>query len=526
MKMYKATRQKSLSEFMSPFGKLDPENRWVKIANLINWDKYEAEYAKQFCEDNGAPATSFRMALGTLIIKQRTGNSDEETLQDIRETPYMQYLIGLTEYTTEAPFCSSSITNFRKYITQEMVCKINEDMFLPSGPNQERADRVAGEETISEDSDASKGNESKDTVKGENESDKPGEASESDKPDEADSPASPASPDPTLEAAKNQGELILDATCAPSDITYPTDEGLLNEAREKLEDIIDTLHRHTQTSKKPRTYRRQARRRHLRFIKNRKPSKKLIRKTIGQQLRYVRRDLSHIDEQLKEVSEESLTTRQSQILTTIRSLYAQQEEMYRTRTHTIANRIVSITQPWVRPMVRGKAKSAVEFGAKISISMVDGYAFIDKLCWEAYSEASLLIAAVESYKQKHGFYPQAVIADKLYRNRENLSYCKKRGIRLSGPRLGRPPKHPDNQEKHQERKDASVRNAVEGKFGEGKTRYGLDRIMARLQDTSETVISMIFLCMNISRRLRVLCAFLLKLIKWYFIPVDNFSSMA
>lgn len=128
--MYKIERQISLAEFITPFGKLDPKNRWVKIAKMLPWEKYESEYAGQFCEDNGAPAIPFRMALGTLIIKQRTGNSDEETLQDIIETPSMQFLLGLHEFTQEAPFCSASITNFRKYISQDMLDRINEDMFM------------------------------------------------------------------------------------------------------------------------------------------------------------------------------------------------------------------------------------------------------------------------------------------------------------------------------------------------------------------------------------------------------------
>ena len=457
--MYKINRQISLAEFMSPFGKLDPENRWVKIANMIPWEKYEPEYAKQFCDDNGTPAIPFRMALGTLIIKQRTGNSDVETLQAIIETPYMQYLIGLTEYTTEAPFCSASITNFRKYISQELLDKINDEVFNP--PRNKKDDNADSGEP----------------------------------PNTSEEPNNEVAP-------KNEGELLLDATCAPSDIAYPTDVNLLNEAREKLEGIIDTLHRYTRNRKKPRTYRRKARKNYLQFVKNRKPRKNAIRKAIGQQLRYVRRNLGHIDKQLEETSIEALSTRKQEQLKTIRTLYTQQDEMYKNHTRTVANRIVSITQPWVRPIVRGKAKSDVEFGAKVSISMVNGYAFVDKIGWEAYSEAGLLKSSVETYREKYGVYPEAVIADKLYRNRENITFCNERGIRLSGPKLGRPTKLPDKQQRRQEQQDASTRNAVEGKFGESKTRYGLDRVMARLQNTCETVISLIFLCSNIGRKLR------------------------
>jgi hypothetical protein len=146
--------------------------------------------------------------------------------------------------------------------------------------------------------------------------------------------------------------------------------------------------------------------------------------------------------------------------------------------------------------------------------MINGYGFVDKTDWNAYAEESLLIPALRDYRRKYGYYPKAVIADRHYRNRKNLAFCKKWNIRLSGPRLGRPPKLTDRALKKQERQDASIRNAVEGKFGEGKTRYGLDRIMMRLQATSETTISMIFLCMNIKRRLRELLAFLWLWAKW------------
>jgi hypothetical protein len=131
--MYKYESQISLSEFYTPFGKLNPNNRWGKIAQLIPWDEYEPEYAAQFDEETGAPATPFRMALGTLIIKQQTGHSDEEILQNIMENPYMQFLIGLMEFTEKPPFCSASITNFRKYISKELIDKINYEMFNAAG---------------------------------------------------------------------------------------------------------------------------------------------------------------------------------------------------------------------------------------------------------------------------------------------------------------------------------------------------------------------------------------------------------
>jgi hypothetical protein len=313
----------------------------------------------------------------------------------------------------------------------------------------------------------------------------------------------------------NEGSVLFDATCAPANIAYPTDVNLLNEARENTEEIIDMLHPYTDNERKVRTYRQEARRRYLNFIKNRNPRKNAIRKAIGQQLRYVKRNLAHIEKQLETVPMEVLSARQQQRLETIKVLYAQQEAKYRTKNNAIPERIVSLHQPWVRPIVRGKAKASVEFGAKVSIKMINGYGFVDRTDWNAYAEESLLIPALRDYRRKYGYYPKAVIADRHYRNRKNLAFCKKWNIRLSGPRLGRPPKLTDPALKKQERQDASIRNAVEGKFGEGKTRYGLDRIMMRLQATAETTISMIFLCMNIKRRLRELLSFLWLWIKCF-----------
>ena len=462
--MYKDNSQINIIEFISPFGELDPENRWVKIANMIPWQKYEEEYKSQFCEDNGAPAITFRMAMGTLIIKQQTDHSDSDVLQDILENPYMQFLIGLHEFTKVPPFSVRSITNFRKYISAEMLNEINNNLFR-------------GNKT-QEDTDKNDDNFPPSTGGG--------------KPEEEPS---------------NKGTLILDATCAPSDIAYPTDVNLLNEAREKLEKMIDTLQPQGYAKPKPRTYRRKARKDYLRFIKQKKPGYNKARKAIGQQLRYIKRNLGHVADMIEKFSIDSLSSNQKQWLETIKKLYEQQLLMYKTRTHRVDNRIVSISQPHVRPIVRGKSRAPVEFGAKVSISLVDGYAFPDIVAWNNYNEEVQLIPAIEAFRKHNGYYPKRVLADTLYRNKMNRDYCKERGIRLSGPALGRPSKETDKALLKQQSQDARDRSPVEGKFGEGKAKYGLGRVMARIKESCETVISMAFLCMNINRRLRILLSF-------------------
>jgi hypothetical protein len=127
-------------------------------------------------------------------------------------------------------------------------------------------------------------------------------------------------------------------------------------------------------------------------------------------------------------------------LLVVQELYRQQVWMHENRRHSIADRIVSISQPHVRPMVRGKAKSNVEFGAKMSVSLVNGFSFVDRIGWNAYNESGDLKSQVNRYRRRFGCYPESVHADQIYRTRDNRRYCKKHGIRLSGPPLGRPPK--------------------------------------------------------------------------------------
>ncbi|WP_435050875.1 IS5 family transposase [Desulfoscipio gibsoniae] len=484
----KVENQYYLEEFILPFeGKLRADNRWVKLAKIIPWESIEERYANLFPSNRGQLAKPVRMALGALIIKEKCGYSDRETVEQITENPYLQYFIGLREYHDRPPFDSSLMVHFRKRFGSETLKDINEEIC--------RAAKKAEEQKKDDDNKP-----------------KPPSGGKKTHAKEPNSPKSKASSFEVYPA--NKGKLILDATCAPADIRYPTDLSLLNEAREKLDNIIDLVHKTLgKPGRRPRTYRQIARKAYLNIVHNRKPGKKAIRKAIGKQLRYVRRNLSAVDRLLAMAGDShGLSQKQQDTLRTIRMVYEQQLHMYTYRKHKINDRIVSISQPHVRPIVRGKATADVEFGAKVAISMVDGYAFVETLSWDAFNEGVTLQESVEYYRQKYGYYPEAVQADKIYRNRENLRFCDRYNIRLSGPRLGRPliDKSLQREQRRIERQDASERNAVEAKFGEGKRRYGLARIMARLKETAESVICLQFLVMNLERRLRVLLFFFMR----------------
>ncbi len=290
---------------------------------------------------------------------------------------------------------------------------------------------------------------------------------------------------------------------------------MLNEAREKTDALIDRLHQPLVGKEpRPRTYRLKARRQFVAFTKHKKPRGNKIRQANRQQLGYLRRNLQAIDRLLEHPDALPLTQLsrgEYKQLLVCRELSRQQRQMYETKTQRVDDRIVSIAQPHVRPIKRGKAGRDTEFGAKLSLSLVDGFSFVDRLSWDNYNESQDLIGQIETYRQRFGCYPESVHADQIYRTRANRKYCKEHGIRMSGPPLGRKPQNVSAADKKQAREDEAIRNQVEGKFGQGKRRFGLGRVMAKLASTSAAQISLTFLVMNLERALAMLFFVLLAL---------------
>ncbi len=451
--MYKFDRnhQFKLSDFNQPIGlKMNPENRWVKKAATIPWNEIEEKYAALFPGKKGMPAKPLRTALGALIIQKQYEYSDRELVEQIRENPYYQFFIGLPGYQDEEPFVPSLLVEFRKRLTDDILGDINEMIIAYNTPDD---DPPAG--------DSGGNGESDDT--------------------------------PT----ENKGTLILDATCAPQQIAFPQDINLLNEARGNLESLIDDMcfrfHYY-----KPRMYRQNARKDYLSLAKCRKRTAKKIRKAIKKQLQYVNRDLGYIDLLLAQ-DDVYLKPKQMERLNVIRELVEQQQYMYDNKVHSVKDRIVSISQPYIRPIVRGKAKAPVEFGAKLDMSIDEkGLARLEKLSFDAYNESDVLINAVERYRVRIGRYPERVLADQIYRTRKNRAYCKKNGIRMSGPALGRPRKM-TSEEKKQSYTDNTDRIEVERGFSLAKRCYGLGLLRTKLDMTTRSSIALSIIAMNVNR---------------------------
>lgn len=485
---YQSPKQLTLAEFDTPFlSELNEHNRWVKLSEYIPWDELATSYYKNFTSTTGRPTKDARLVIGAVIIKHKLCLSDRETVAQIQENPYLQYFVGLAGYQMEEPFVASLFVEIRKRMGQSVFDEFQRAII--DSVAQEKQRRLSDNNTADKDSGGD-----------DNEPPSGTQAEESGK-----------EPEP-----HHQGKLILDATVAPQAIRYPTDISLLNEARAFSEQIIDTLYPTTGTKKKPRTYRVKARRAYLSIAKQKRPSAKVRRKGLKQQLQYLRRNLGHIEKLLEYWPEGTAIPLPHWLMYrywVILHLYQQQWGMYKNKTRRCDDRIVSISQPYIRPIIRGKLDKPVEFGAKLSASLNgDGIACIDELRWDAFHEGKDLKVQVEAYRERTGKYPEVVCADPAYGSRENRTYLKSHGIRFAGKPLGRPRKETEEnrealkQQKAQRRKDYLQRIPIEGKFGQGKNGYRLNYIRAKRADTSVAWINSIFFVMNLAVLLRLFFA--------------------
>ena len=241
----------------------------------------------------------------------------------------MQYFIGFSSFSDQEPFDPSLFVEFRKRLGPEQINKINEQILGLS--KDERKD---------------------------NEPPQNKESAAADRQAEEVKPTEPSA---------NEGRLIVDATACPQDIRYPTDLDLLNDAREKSEELIDHLYCPSKHAVKPRTYREIARKVYLRIAQKKSKSRREIRTAIKKQLNYLKRNISNIHKLLGTYTSIPLDRHQYKYLLVIQTFYEQQHEMFIERKHQVNNRIVSIHQPHVRPIVRGKTNAKVEFGEWVLI---------------------------------------------------------------------------------------------------------------------------------------------------------------
>lgn len=424
------SQQIEMFERSLPFGgKLNRENRWIRLAHTVDWRGFEGAYAKLF-SNIGRPGVRARYVIGSLILKHQLGVSDDELVQQIAENPYMQYFIGLAKYVETVPYNASTLSRVRARLGEETFTAFEAIVI------QTLLDK---------------------------------------------------------KLIKPRG-LQVDATVVESDITYPTDCGLLNQVREFCVKHIRTLSKVVE--KKVRTYCRVAKREYLNFIKKKRKTKKQVRRMHKSMLQHVRRNLHQLSELITMAKEagHAVSDKVVETLEKIKAIYLQQKQMYDEMKKSIEARIVSLHKPYVRPIVRGKNGKDVEFGAKVALSYVDGYLFADKISFDNFNEALTLPHSLELFEKRFGKSPDYVAMDQLYGSRANRETLKEQDIRTSVKPLGRPPTAPSSQaEKRWRRRKQRERNRIEGRIGTGKTRYDLGLVRSKTPKTERSWIHMALL---------------------------------
>ena len=544
MLRYLSDKQLTIEGFQTPFeAHLNPENKWVKLANAIPWDEFVAIYSRSLSKGHGRPSISPRLAVSALIIKHMEQLDDRGVVAALEENIYMQYFAGFPSFTTKPPFDPSLLVEMRS----RMGAKSFDDMSVaiirmaqsliegvtaknsskkkkkgakkPEAPqdglegdgddgtaiNSNIEETQTGETAGSGSSEIVEGIYEEKTATASNlDTENVIEICESTENTDTEIIKTDLAEEIDLPLLPNRGKLKIDATVADQKIKYPTDIGLLNRSREESERLIDIIYAQTEILVKPRTYRKRARKEYLALAMKKKKTKREIRSIISKQLRYLKRNMQTINT-LLDVFEGTmpLCHRDLRIFWVIQHIYDQQKVMYDGKLQSHPNRIVNIYQPYVRAIPRGKDKNSIEFGAKLGVSEISGFSRIDRISWEAYSESKDLVLQVEEYRKLFGYYPEVVMADGAYLGRANRKYLQGRNIRHTGKAMGRP-RQMTRSERLEIKKERGERNHVEGKFGQAKNGYGLTDIRARGKVTSEAWIGGIWLAMNLKRYMDLL----------------------
>lgn len=458
---YSFHSQLTIEQFKTPFQcNLSKDNRWVKLGELIPWDHLAVYYMKTMSSETGRLGVSPQTVIGAMIIKHKLNLSDVETIETIKENPYMQFMLGLREFQDEAVFDPSLFVTIRKRMSADLFDQFNQELIKCAQAKKDNSHNKRNK-------------------------------------DEEGNP-------------KNKGKLQMDATVADQEIKYPTDHDLLNTSRLISEEVIDFLSEALDLSQKPRTYRREARKDFLNLSKKRKKTKKDVRRCAKHQLQYLRRNFKTINKLLDKFEYIPLPRKLLKQYWVIQHVYTQQSFMYKNNIHRCDNRIVNIFQPHVRPIIRGKQKSKVEFGAKLGLSLSNGFSRLDTISWDAYNESCDLKKSVESYRKLHGHYPDLVQVDQIYATKENRAFLKSLGIRITAKPLGRPSKQRKEETAYQRRKrktEFNERNYVEGKFGQAKRGYNMNNIRAKRSDTSKSWVSCIIFVLNLLRLKQIFMPF-------------------
>ena len=497
MKYSSQQKPLSLDLFKSSFDDLNKSNRWVALADLLPWGEIEKIYNSRLDNKHkGAGNKPARMIIGACIIKHKLTLSDQETIDIIQENPYMQYLCGLSEFTDMPIFDASLFVTIRKRISLK---EINE--MVTSLLNLELKKKEEKKQKPNQ---------------GESDGNIPSGTSQGQEDNDAEFTDS--------QGRKHKGILKMDATCADAEVRFPVDVDIIHDGCKVVDRYINSLCK-TLCIKNVHSSYKTARSFYIELVKRKKKGGKFVKDTIKHLLHYLGVDLRKITEIFVDYtgSKEMLKPSEQRILNAVFDMFHQQTYMHENNVHTCANRIISIFQPHLRPIKRGKARAKTEFGAKIGAVIYEGYTFIDHHSWDAYNESKDMKLHVKKYKERFGYLPAIIHADKIYLNKANRKYLKDEEINTYCKPLGRPSKESKSPEFIAKMtKAVGERNEIECSFGTGKRIYRANNIRAKLPETSECWTGMCYFVKNVMKFLRELCLALSEI--WLIFAVGNLEE--
>ena len=137
MRNRRSPNQLMFDGFETEFEKwLEPDNRWVLLSAIIPWEELSAAYEMSLSAHTGRPAKDGRLVIGAVIIKHKLCLSDEETIEQIRENPYLQYFVGFTAFHKEQAFAPSLFVEIRRRMGPEVFASFEDSIIAHLSEHQ------------------------------------------------------------------------------------------------------------------------------------------------------------------------------------------------------------------------------------------------------------------------------------------------------------------------------------------------------------------------------------------------------
>jgi len=433
----KENQHNIFDDIIHPF--LDKDDELYKITQAIDWISLSDKLATFYCTNNGRPTKPSRLKVGLLILKHLYKLSDEDAVLALKRNFYAQYLCNVSLEKNQKILNPSSLSKFRKQIGVEGV-KVIEQEVLNS---LKRTKLLKGK------------------------------------------------------------KLVCDTTIVPSNIAYPTDISLLEKTRRKTLEYLDKAKQIG--ADRYRTYRRIAKKIFVQYQKIRHHTTKSRKKVQKRLLQFTKRNIDQLKHALEHIlgslSQNSCKLKEqflkevTEFINVASKVISQQKDVY--KGLPVKERIVSIFQPHIRPMVRGKYPVEVEFGPKALINLKNDFLFLEDLRFNNVSDVHLLKPSIQGYKERFGSLPTQLATDRGFWSKENYNLAQDYGIlKIAMENKGKNSHLKDKPFRERLRR---ARCKIEAKISLAKRKFGLDRSRYSIASGEEIWIRLGLIAMNIKK---------------------------